>query len=196
LLVTVRNVTATSTPTAEEVTARVDKALRGPAAKAMKRKGRLPAAALEDIQLGAVHHPDPHMRRWCLFLLDHFANDESMAIFATALLDDVPIVRDSALHGLTCEPCKDGELCVTDTVPHVIRILEADPEANLRIKAIGTLMWLSGRDPRAREALKIAARKDPDGLVRKCARDAVDGHFVPPKKRYERSQRRHAAVHH
>ena len=184
------------TPTSAEVAARVDGALRGPVAKALKRKRPLPASSIEDIQLGAVHHPEPEMRRWCLFLLDHYANDESMSVFATALTDEVPIVRDVALHSIACEPCKDGELCVADAVTPVVRLLAGDPEASLRIKAIGVLLRLAGRDGRAGEALRWAARNDPDRLVRECAQHAVEGRWVPPKKRYERSQRRHAAVHH
>jgi hypothetical protein len=75
-------------------------------------------------------------------------------------------------------------------------VLQEDPDVNLRIKSIPVLLRLADRDPRAREALSDAARKDPDPLVRTCARDALQGHFVAPKKRYERSQRRHAGVHH
>jgi hypothetical protein len=50
-----------------------------------------------------------------------------MHVFAEALTDDQPWVRDIALHSIACEPCKEGELCVRDTVPHVIRVLAQDP---------------------------------------------------------------------
>jgi HEAT repeat protein len=195
LIVTVRNVTETATLSAAEVAARVERALTA-STKALKKKRPLSRSAVEAFQLGALHHTDPQMRRWCLFFLDHYANDTSMAVFAEALHDDVPAVRDLALHSIACEPCKDGELCVADAVPPVVRVLEADPAPSLRIKAIGVLLGLASRDARAGEALKAAARIDPDPLVRECARQAAAGRWVPPKKRYQRHQRRHAAVHH
>jgi hypothetical protein len=183
------------TPLPADVPARVERSFTT-AAKSLKKRRRLTATAIEDFQLGAVHHPDPQVRRWCLFFLDHYANNASMDVFTQALTDEVPFVRDLALHSIACEPCKGGELCVADALPPVVRVLREDPDVNLRIKAIPVLLRLAERDPRAREALSDAARKDPDPLVRTCARDALQGHFVAPKKRYERSQRRHAGVHH
>ena len=41
------------------------------------------------------------MRRFCLFLLDHYASDVSSDIFRHALLDPVASVRESALHGVS-----------------------------------------------------------------------------------------------
>jgi hypothetical protein len=179
----------------DDVTRRVERALSGPVARALKKKRPLPKAALEDVQLGAIKHPDPKMRRWCLFLLDHYANDESMAVFAEALNDGVAVVRDAALHSIACEPCKDGELCVTDVVPLVIDLLESDPQAELRLKAARTLLGLAARDERAQAALERAGERDPDAVVRSCAREAARGRLVVPKKRYERHQRRHASAH-
>jgi len=72
-------------------------------------------------------------------------------------------------------------------------VLRHDPKADLRIKAIAVLLRLAHRDARARQALAQAAADDADPLVRSCAREAVNGRFAPPKKRYERAQRRHAA---
>jgi len=178
------------------VTRRVDAALAGPVAKAMKRKRPLAVSDIEVVQLGALEHPDPQVRRWCLFILDHFANDQSMEVFAKALADAEPLVRDLALHSIACESCKQEELCVVDTVPHVIQVLMSDSSVRLRINAISALLRLAGRDGRAREALQAAADSDADPLVRKCAQDAAtSGYFVPPKKRYERRQRRHAIAH-
>jgi hypothetical protein len=45
-------------------------------------------------------------------VLDHHANDESCDVFRAALFDPVPHVRAIALHGLACERCRVGELCV------------------------------------------------------------------------------------
>ncbi len=182
--------------THEDVVARVQRAFAGLTAKVMKKNKPLTPAAIADLSEGALHHPDPEARRWCLFLLDHYANDTSTHVFAQALHDELPQVRASALHGITCVPCKDGELCLADVIPPVIGVLQDDPAADLRIKAIPTLLGLAGSDPRIREALRTTAKSDPDPLVRKCARDALDGHFEMPKKRYERSQRRHTVGKH
>lgn len=184
---------ASSISTAE-VSSRVDRTLRGPVSKALKRRRPLTAAMVEDIQLGALRHPDPKVRRWCVFLLDHYANDQSAHVFAQALHDGAHLVRDMALHSIACEPCKEGELCVADTVPHIVDVLRHDPKPDLRIKAIAALMRLSDRDARVKTALQCAAADDADPLVRGCARDALAGRFVPPKKRYERAQRRHAVT--
>jgi len=149
-------VVVASSPSAAEVSLRVDRTLRGPVSKALKRQRPLTPAMVEDLQLGALRHRDAKVRRWCVFLLDHYANDQSTEVFAQALHDGAHPVRDMALHSIACEPCKEGELCVADTVPHVVHVLRHDPKADLRIKA-------------------------------------VNGRFAPPKKRYERAQRRHAA---
>jgi hypothetical protein len=37
--------------------------LAGPVRRAMKRKRPLPPAAIPDVQLGALHHPDAQVRR-------------------------------------------------------------------------------------------------------------------------------------
>jgi len=178
-----------------DVVQQVEQALSGPVRKALKHGRPIPATSVADIQRGALEHPDEQVRRWCLFYLDHHANDASTAVFAEALRDDAPMVRDLALHSITCEPCKEGDLCVADVVPHVIRVLEEDPVANLRVKAIGSLLALAGRDARAVEALQRAATADPDPLLRLCAAEALEGRYAPPAKRYERSQRRHTKPH-
>jgi hypothetical protein len=175
-----------------DIDACVQRAFAGLNGKALKKGRPIAPAVLAGIQLGALRHPDPGTRRWCLYLLDHYANDQSYDVFAEALHDEVPHVRDLALHSIACEPCKQGDLCVADVVPRVITVLTNDPDANLRIKAIPVLLGLVARDGRARDAIRQAAVQDRDPLVRKCARDALAGYFVAPQKRYERSQRRHA----
>ena len=132
--------------------ARVDQLFGSRPAK--QRHGRaLSRGTVLDLQVAALHHPDPHIRRSCLWMLDHHANDASMPVFARAIEDDVDFVREIALHSLACEGCKKDALCVADVVPSLIRVLEADPKPDLRIKALSALLGLSPRDGRAREAL-------------------------------------------
>jgi HEAT repeat protein len=164
---------------------------------ARRKRGRTPGPReVADLQVGALHHPDANMRRTCLWVLDHQANDASMPVFAQALRDEVDFVRDMALHSLACEGCKQQEMCLADVVPPLIRVLQDDPKPDLRIKALSALFALSRRDHRAREALEAAARNNSDPIARRCAAGATRGVFTAPKKRIDRGQRRHAALGH
>jgi hypothetical protein len=158
-----------------------------------KQRSRLVRKApLVAIQTAALRHPNPFVRRGCLFFLDHYANDQSMAVFGEALRDPVDFVRNIALHSLACEACKTAQLCAANVVPGLIGVLENDPSVEMRTKVIPLLLRLQGQDERARAAVKRAALSDPDGLIRQAAGDGLAGRFIQPRKRYERRQRRHA----
>ena len=150
---------------------------------------------LEAVQTGAVEHADPYIRRSCLWALDHYANDESMHTFAAALTDDVHFVRDIALHSIACDSCKCQPAEADAIVQPLIEVLAKDPKPDLCIKALSVLLRFVDRDD-VGAALHHASRANTDPVVRRCAADALAGHFTPPKKRYERSQRRHAAMGH
>src|SRR5207248_2586933 len=117
----------------------------------------------------ALEHPNARVRRECLTVLDHEANDESVETFRAALADPVPRVRTIALHGLSCERCRTGELCATDVVRTLIDALEHDPSPRVRHDTVPMLLRLSDRDQRAIAALKTAADHDDDPLVRQVA---------------------------
>ncbi|HYJ74907.1 MAG TPA: HEAT repeat domain-containing protein [Kineosporiaceae bacterium] len=178
------------------ILARVDALFSSGLADRRRRSTSAARRVVADLQVGALHHPDPHIRRSCLWWLDHHANDASMAVFALALRDEVDFVRDVALHSLACEGCKTDQICLTDVVPSLVRVLEEDPKPDLRVKALSALLALSDRDPRARAALDRAGRDNTDPVVRRCAADAAKGGYVAPKKRYERRQRRRGALGH
>jgi hypothetical protein len=157
-----------------------------------RQRCRLVAKApLAAIQSAALHHPDAFFRRGCLFFLDHYANDESMAIFAQALHDPVDFVRNAALHSLACETCKTDQLCAADVVSGLTEVLDHDRSVELRTKAIPLLLRLAAKDERARIAVERASISDPDELIRHAAADGLAGRFVAPRKRYERRQSRH-----
>src|SRR6266581_4450160 len=102
------------------------------------RLGRkLPVAA---VQLAALRHPDLGMRRFCLFLLDHYASDASSDVFRRALRDPVASVREVALHGLSCERCRSEDLCVADVVTDLVDILASDPSPEVRHKTVAVLV--------------------------------------------------------
>jgi hypothetical protein len=148
--------------------------------RALPNKQRHFAASelpLAEMHLAATCHPDPWVRRSCLYFLDHYANDESTSTFLAALDDPVTPVREMALHGLACERCRSAELCVDDVVPVLSRIVDADASPDIRHKVVPILMGLSGRDARARTALERVACSDQDPLVREVAVAALEGRY-------------------
>jgi len=155
------------------------------------RRSRLAKnAPVRAIQAAALRHPDPFVRRGCLGYLDHYANDISTFVFAEALADPVEPVRHTALHSIACETCRAGTLCVADVIPHLMRVLDRDPSAELRHKAIPVLLRLADRDASARAAVVKASTEDPDDLVREVAARALAGEHVRARKMYQRAARR------
>jgi hypothetical protein len=126
------------------------------------------------VQVAALSHPDLAMRRFCLFLLDHYASDVSSDIFRRALHDPVASVRESALHGLACESCRHEDICVTDVVTQLIETMTFDPNAEVRHKTVAALARFIGRDGRAGQAIGRAAHYDPDPAIRDVAQGVVD----------------------
>ena len=157
---------------------------------------REPPPPIAAMQEAALHHPNPRVRRACLNTLDHYANDASADVFRHALRDPVPRVRAIALHGLACERCRTGELCVSDVVPSLISVLEQDRSAKVRHDAVGVLLRLSARDASAGEAIVRAAREDADPLVRQVATAAVEGRHrdIRSRKTMRRRARRAQAA--
>ncbi len=133
---------------------------------------RVPIAAMK---LAAIGHEDPWVRRKCLSFLDHHAADESVSVFLQALNDPVAPVRDLALHGLACERCRTEALCVAEVTPRIVRVLEDDPDPEVRFKAIPILRRLATRDRTAMSAIERAARADPDECVREAAAGILRG---------------------
>jgi hypothetical protein len=99
-------------------------------------------------------------RLW-LGVLDHEANDAATEVFRRALADLVPDVQGAALHGLTCERCREGELCPAHVVSDVSALVAGDPDPEIRIKAIKVLWTLAPSEPAALSAV-VAAAGDPD----------------------------------
>jgi HEAT repeats len=102
--------------------------------------GEVPVTSM---QAAALHHPNPKVRREALGVLDHFASDTSTATFRAVLSDPVPRVRIVALHGLSCERCRVGEIRVDDVVTDVLRVRHGDPNPRVRHGAIDVLARFS-----------------------------------------------------
>jgi hypothetical protein len=58
---------------------------------------QIPISAM---QVAALSHPGLAMRRFCLFLLDHYASDVSSDIFRRALRDPSPSTRAPSMISL------------------------------------------------------------------------------------------------
>ena len=126
------------------------------------------------VQAAALSHPDLAVRRFCLFLLDHYASDVSSDTFRRALHDPVSLVRETALHGLACEACRCEDICVPDVVTDLVEVLAADPNAEVRHKSIAALARFIGRDARPGEAIALAARHDRDPAIRAVAQSVME----------------------
>lgn len=164
--------------------------------RAAEWKQTLPAPPIAALQAAALHHPNARVRRDCLNVLDHDANDESTDVFLAALGDPVPKVRVIAVHAISCERCRVGALCVGDVVPVLADVLAGDDSAKVRHAALFVLHTLADRDEQAREAIRRAAIGDPDELVRRAACAARDGRFgrMGSRKAIRRRDRRVAAA--
>jgi hypothetical protein len=164
-----------------------------PKERRARLRKQIPIAA---VRAAALSHPDLAMRRFCLFLLDHYASDVSSDIFRRALRDPVASVREGALHGLACERCRHGDICVADVVTDLVEILASDPNAEVRHKTVAALARFIGRDSRAGEAIARAAHHDPEPAIRYVARAAADSGqpHVPRRKSALRDVRRTKAV--
>ena len=134
--------------------------------------GEVPIVSMQGAALG---HRSAKVRRHALGVLDHAANDVSTATFRAALADPVPKVRLVALHGLSCEQCRIGELCVEDVVSDVLRTLRDDTSATVRHAAIDVLARFMSRDQRIAAALLDVAGSDADDLLRLAAAHAATG---------------------
>ncbi len=156
-------------------------------------KQRLPEAPIALLQKAALEHPNGRIRRFALGVLDHEANDASTNTFRLALADPAPVVRLNALHGLSCERCRVGELCIDEVVPALIDVLEHDESPKVRHASLFPLILLVGRDSRVQAAFARAAEIDPDPLLRTAAAEARDGNYKRVKSR-KALRRRQAKV--
>ena len=74
-----------------------------------------------------------------------------------ALRDPVADVRRHAVHGVTCERCRAGDLCVADVVPAVVDAFAAERDAEIRHQLVVVLGQFASRSELARETLDDVA---------------------------------------
>ena len=114
---------------------------------------------------------DDDVRRLCTRALDHLVDADSFPTLIAMLDDPDPRVRVEALHALACDRCKGNECRpdAVDVLPRSIRLLQTDPDAQVRARACEVVgRWVHDRDD-ALKALTLARDTDPSSAVRKKA---------------------------
>ncbi|MET7486894.1 HEAT repeat domain-containing protein [Streptomyces sp. NPDC005538] len=125
-----------------------------------------------------LRHAHPRVREQCCKLLDELLVPDAVDDLTARLDDPGARVRIAAVHALSCDRCKpDAQACFPDRVallPRAIRLLERDPDPQVRARAVELVgLWVHSR-PDALAALTRARDADPSPPVRKKA-----GWFTP-----------------
>jgi hypothetical protein len=143
-----------------------------------------------------LRHPNPVVRAGCCRVLDHFLDESAIPDLMANLAHEDAEVRAWALHALACDRCKEG-VCrpaEDETVPIAIRMLEEDPDRQVRKTAVGLIGAAVHRRPDVADALARARDNDPDAMVRKVAWWYAPGGPIykrlAPKSRRIRSEMR------
>jgi len=130
--------------------------------------------ALPAVRRG-LRHPKAIVRRTCAGILDHLADEESLADLVAALDDDDPGVCARALHTLSCDACKDTDCRPGEElfVPRALELLRSHPNPDVRAAAIDALGKVALRRPELTPALVSASERDTDPGLRNMARMRV-----------------------
>lgn len=132
---------------------------------------KLGPGATEAARCG-LSHPDARVREHCCKLLDHLMDAESIPAMIEALADPSPSVRIQAAHALACDRCKPGDAwrpAPEAVLPSAIAMLAGDPSAHVRARAAELAGHWVHTHPAARDAVILAATRDPSPTVRKKA---------------------------
>jgi HEAT repeat protein len=118
-----------------------------------------------------LRHENAAVRYYCCALLDHFLVPEALADLIGMLHDPDPRVRQSALHTLACDRCKQGSCrpVEAEVLPEALRILNEDGDPHVRAMAIEVVGQYVHTNPIAEHALVEANKNDPSPAVRKKA---------------------------
>lgn len=121
--------------------------------------------------LAGLRHENATVRYYCCALLDHFLVPEALGELIDMLRDPAPQVRQSALHTLACDRCKEGSCRPVEAqvLPEALRLLSEDSDAHVRAMAIEVVGQYVHTNPVAAQALVAARRHDASPAVRKKA---------------------------
>lgn len=139
--------------------------------------------------LAGLRHENADVRNYCCKLLDHFLVPEALDDLLEMLHDADPLVRQSALHTLACDRCKEGACrpVEAEVLPAALRLLGEDGDAHVRAMAIEVVGQYVHTNPIAERALVEANRNDVSPTVRKKA-----GWYMPGGPIYTRTAPRTA----
>lgn len=145
-------------------------AIRHRAATAYRRLFDMGFAVVPAARQG-LRHENAAVRSYCCSLLDHFLVPEALDDLINMLSDPNPQVRQSALHTLACDRCKQGTCrpVETEVLPEALRILNEDMDPHVRAMAIEVVGQYVHTNPIAERALVDANRHDSSHAVRKKA---------------------------
>jgi HEAT repeat protein len=118
-----------------------------------------------------LRHENATVRYYCCALLDHFLVPEALGDLIGMLRDPDPRVRQSALHTLACDRCKQGACrpVEAEVLPEALRMLNEDDDPHVRAMAIEVVGQYVHTNPIAERALIEAHRNDSSPAVRKKA---------------------------
>ncbi|MEZ4733629.1 MAG: HEAT repeat domain-containing protein [Caldilineaceae bacterium] len=127
--------------------------------------------AVVPVARAGLCHENAAVRSYCCALLDHFLVPEALGDLIDMLRDPAPQVRQSALHTLACDRCKQGTCrpVEAEVLPAALRILTADPDPHVRAMAVEVVGQYVHTNPVAERALVDAHSYDGSPAVRKKA---------------------------
>ena len=121
--------------------------------------------------VGGLRHANADVRYHCCRFLDRFLEPGVLADLIAMLDDPDPRVRNTTLHTLACDRCKQGDCQPeeTEVLPRALALLANDPDRHVRAMAIEVTGPFARSNPGAVDALVAAANADSDPAVRKKA---------------------------
>jgi HEAT repeat protein len=126
--------------------------------------------ALPNVRDG-LRHANANVRYRCCQFLDRFLEPEILGDLIAMLDDPDPKVRNTTLHTLACDRCKEGN-CRTEeglVLPRVLALLANDPDRHVRAMAVEVVGQFVQTSPQAQAALVTAHKSDSGPTVRKKA---------------------------
>jgi HEAT repeat protein len=126
--------------------------------------------ALPSVRAG-LRHANADVRYHCCRFLDRFLSAEIVADLVGMLDDPDPRVRNTTLHTLACDRCKEGDCRPEEkeVLPRALALLAHDPDRHVRAMAIEVVGQFAHANPAAADALETAAKADSAPTVRKKA---------------------------
>ena len=118
-----------------------------------------------------LRHANADVRYHCCRFLDRFLESGVLADLIGMLDDHDPRVRNTTLHTLACDRCKEGDCRPEEkeVLPRALALLARDPDRHVRAMAVEVVGQFVRANPAAVDALVTTAKVDSDPTVRKKA---------------------------